>query len=183
MKIRSYPLFVMSCSLIFLISLSCSGDSHTEEKLILEETDLLFVTDESSNQNGKEIIEEFSSLVGCYAGINNLDVDIAWSIDCSTASVTLSLCCNCLSTGGPNGGNESSCTLEPGLLTMQTEECPFDFYTYDHNIPEIMIREGNCYEIVFEIENKGCNVVYVNRLWFNGEPFEFSYEQSQSICQ
>lgn len=114
----------------------------------------------------------------CTVDYNDIGINIDWAADCSTATITLSLCCEC----AISGGTQTGCTLTPGVLEMQTEECPFDFYLYQQNVPWISIPAGSCYDLEFEIQNQGCDVAFVSQLWFEGDNVDVNYDSSQAYC-
>lgn len=163
MKNQNLILFI---SALFLTLFSC----EQKESFFPEESSITISSTEEITQEKKG--------KNCTVDYNDMDINIEWADDCSTATITLSLCCDCLFPGG----FETGCTLEPGTLWMQTEECPFDFYYYEQNVPFISIAGGTCYDIVFEIDNKGCDVVYISQLAFNGESLDFEYDYSQAEC-
>jgi len=114
----------------------------------------------------------------CNVDFNDMHITTMWADDCSTAQIIFALCCECTS----SSSFETGCTIPGGTLTIQTEECPMDFYSYEANVRYISIPENTCYPIVFNIENKGCDIVYISQIWFNGADLEIDDNYSPDYC-
>lgn len=150
--------------IFFLGIMSLTFSSCEKEESFFSEQPLTMISSD------EDLVQE-KRRENCDVDYNDMDINIEWAEDCSTARITFSLCCDCLFLGGP----ETGCTLEPGTLWIQTEECPFDFYTYEQDVPFISIQGGTCYDIVFEVDNKGCDVINISQVQFNGEDLDFDY--------
>ncbi len=166
-KLRLNFFLIALSSLLILTLFSC----QKEEPMIIEESPTTISSAEETDElqaRGRD----------CTVDYNDIDITINWAADCSTATIILALCCDCTL----SGGSQTGCTLAPGVLEMQTEECPFDFYYYQQNIPWISIPSGTCYPLVFTIQNKGCDVAFISQLWFNGNNLNVNYNSSQAYC-
>jgi len=160
-KLMEGSRLILFCGILVFTLFSCSQD----ESLSNEESS---VEEISKTRKGKN----------CNIDLNDMDISFDWDADCSSVSITLSLCCDCLFPGG----KETGCTLEPGVLWMQVEVCPFTFDTDQVTIPWYSIPAGSCYEAVFVFDDPGCDVAYISQISFEGENLDFDFNFSDAEC-
>ena len=168
MKVITKSYLILTCIISMFMFSSCD-----QEELILEEGSQAII-------NSEDIILNERRETNCSIDYNDIDINIDWADDCSSATVTLSLCCDCLFLGGP----ETGCTLQTGVLEMQTQTCPGSFELYEQNIPWYSIQAGTCHDIVFEVDNSCDNNggLFITQLFFNGDNLAVDYDPSLSWC-
>ena len=105
----------------------------------------------------------------CELGADDLNVNIQWEEDCSTATISLSLCCDCFNQTGIKTG----CTINPAEIFMQVQYSPSSFEVFEHDISGISIQSGECYEMRLVIENSP-NIAAITQLYYNGFEFDVS---------
>lgn len=101
----------------------------------------------------------------CVADFNDLDINITWSADCLIAHITLTLCCDCT-----NGGT-NTCFITPGLLEIQVENGPFEFWYGEVNVSSQILRPNTCrkpFHFYVPVPNGG-EQIYIAQMWFNGQ--------------
>lgn len=113
----------------------------------------------------------------CVLGMDDLDVNIAWEEDCSLATITLSLCCDCFNETGIKRG----CTINPATIFMQVEYSPFTFQVFEHQIEGITIQNGKCYEINFVLENSP-KLAGITQFDYNGQPVDITDLDLDTYC-
>ncbi len=159
------PVFL---SLLLLMQFSCQ-----KESLLDQETSSEITSYEAS-------LRHDNKKGNCSVDFEEMDITITWAEDCSTASITFALCCNC--TFPFPFSTKTGCTIPGGVLGINVEECPFDIYSYEINVPNVSIPQNTCIPLTLEIENRGCGAAFIHRLWFNGEELEVDRDYSDVFC-
>lgn len=114
------------------------------------------------NSSDKTLIQK--GIGNCIADIDDLDISINWSSDCLTAYVTLQLCCKC------SGNGTNNCSTSPGLLEIQIENGPFQYWYDDRNVLSQTLFPNTCVGFHFDVPViEGGEQMYIIQIWFNGQ--------------
>ncbi len=129
-------------------------------------------TDPVLNTSGQSSVEESieaRELQACQASVDGSDITISMNEDCTKATVTLSICCEC-----PFGSLGTGCAT-PGTVLMQVEIGP-NQYTEITQPVNASIVQGGCYDLVIEVEDNGNELrrAKVLQLEFNGVAVDFT---------
>lgn len=124
---------------------------------------------ETDDVLARKAITPMISSLNCLLDGDDLQVaDIEWSDDCSEATVTLSMCCDCPSAPGQKKG----CIISPAEVFLQIERSPFNFVPFYHDIPPTALHNGSCYEMSFVVCNNP-SVSYISQLRYNDEGVDY----------
>ncbi|MGD1843921.1 MAG: hypothetical protein ACFB10_00830 [Salibacteraceae bacterium] len=99
----------------------------------------------------------------CSMNYDDVGVDIEFSEDCSTATLTFSLCCTC----NLGLGTQTGCTIPGGkfeVFVLNNSKVS----VYTQNVNSISIPSGGCYDIVMQVPTFGKNRLSVTLLSLEG---------------